>query len=151
MKVFYLAVFLFVLTIISNCRHGHNNETKISSNGSDESHNEGKNCMTCHRLGGDGEGWFVVAGTVYDSLSNSPSANGIVQLFTGPGGTGDIKATVQVDAKGNFYTTQKIDFGFGLFPVVKSQNGSVHYMGTAITSAACNSCHGVSTPRIYVK
>jgi hypothetical protein len=46
-------------------------EDNISEQGDDESHNMGQNCMQCHKLGGEGEGCFVVAGTVYDTLSTN--------------------------------------------------------------------------------
>ncbi|MFZ1678712.1 MAG: hypothetical protein WAT91_15630 [Saprospiraceae bacterium] len=123
-------------------------EAKLSTNGSSESHNMGQNCMNCHQKGGEGEGWFTVAGTIYNQLNNSPSANGLVELYTGPNGTGKVAYTIQVDARGNFYTTENINFGNGLYPA--SVVGQTRrYMPDAVTSGQCNSCHGSSTHLIY--
>ena len=124
------------------------NETKISSHNDDESHNMGQNCMNCHHSGGDGEGWFILAGTAYDSLKTSTYPNVTVKLYTGPNGTGDLKHTIKGDAKGNFYTTETIDFSSGLYPAVTGANGT-KFMSTPTTSGACNSCHGASTDKIW--
>ncbi len=127
-----------------------NNETKISAQGGGSSHNMGQNCMSCHKQGGSGEGWFSAAGTVYDSLLTSAYPNAVVKLYTGPDGTGTLKKTIQADAKGNFFTTEAIDFGTGLYPSVSG--GSItKYMSSAITAGQCNGCHGVSTDKIWIK
>ncbi len=125
-------------------------ETKISSNSSSESHNQGQNCMSCHKSGGEGEGWFNAAGTVYDSTKLAVYPKTTVKLFSGPQGSGDLKYTVQVDGLGNFYTTEKIDYGTGLYPAVEGNN-QTKYMSSSISNGACNSCHGVSTDKIWTK
>lgn len=125
-------------------------ETKISNYNSFESHNTGQNCMGCHKSGGSGEGWFNVASTVYDSLQQTPYANGTVKLFSQANGGGVLKYTIKVDGNGNFYTTQNIDFGTGLFPVVETIN-ETKYMSTAITTGNCTSCHGNITGKIWSK
>lgn len=124
------------------------NETNISSTGENKSHNMGQNCMNCHKSGGEGEGWFNVAGTVYNSGLSSTYPNTIVKLYTGPNATGTLKYTINGDAKGNFFTTETIDFGSGLYPVVQGTSTATH-MGSAITIGQCNSCHGVSTDKIW--
>ena len=126
------------------------NETKISYNRDSESHNEGQNCMGCHRQGGEGEGrgWFIVAGTIYKAASNSTLPNGLVELYTGPGGTGTLAYKIEVDAKGNFYTTEDIHFGNGLYPVAVGSQ-SRKYMSDPVTTGQCNSCHGDSTDKIW--
>ena len=58
--------------------HDGENETVISSFGETESHNEGEDCMLCHRDGGGGEGWFTVAGTVYETDGVTPYTDGAV-------------------------------------------------------------------------
>lgn len=148
-KLRLFAVLIFgIASFLQSCEKG--NETKISSFSSKESHNMGQNCMTCHSSGGEGEGWFNAAGTVYDSLQTSTYANAIIKLYSGPNGSGTVKATIEVDGNGNFYTTDNIDFGSGLYPSVKGNN-ITKYMGSTITMGQCNSCHGQSTNKIWTK
>jgi hypothetical protein len=123
------------------------NETVISYNRNTESHNEGQNCMSCHRQGGEGEGWFNVAGTIYTEAGNTTNPNGLVELYTGPGGTGTLAYRIEVDARGNFYTTEDIQFGSGLYPVAVG-SGAKKYMSDPVTSGQCSSCHGDSTDKI---
>ncbi len=141
-------VLFSILTIVVSCNKEGGNSTKISSIGGTRSHNQGNNCMNCHKSGGEGDGWFNVAGTVYDSLKTSTYPNGTVRLYTGPGGTGTLKYTIYVDAKGNFYTTEAIDFGSGLYPSVQGSTAT-HYMAATIGTGQCNSCHGVSTDKLW--
>lgn len=137
-----------IMIVAAGCEK--ENETKISRHNSNESHNNGQNCMSCHKSGGQGEGHFNVAGSVYDSLQVSHQPNGTVKLYTGPDGTGVLKYTIEVDAKGNFYTTENIDFGSGLYPSVVGTAGIQHFMSTTTTTGACNSCHNVSTDKLWV-
>jgi hypothetical protein len=106
--------------------------------------------MNCHKSGGKGEGWFNVAGTVYDSAGTQTLSNVTVKMYTGPNGTGTLKYTVEGDNLGNFFTTNGIDFGAGLYPAVQG-TATTHYMATAITQGQCNSCHGVSTARLWTR
>ena len=124
------------------------NETVISSNGNSESHNMGENCMSCHQKGGEGEGWFTVAGTIYNELNNATVPNGLVELYTGPNGTGTLAYTLEVDGRGNFYSTEKVNFGGGLYPATVGTQ-SKRYMSDAVTNGQCSSCHGVSTDKIW--
>jgi hypothetical protein len=126
------------------------NETKISKYNSDDSHNAGLNCMTCHTKGGEGEGWFEVAGTVYESNRTTTYPNATVRFYTGPNGTGDLKYTIQVDGLGNFYTTEGISFGGGLYVSVEGDQ-QVKHMPSAVTTGACNSCHGGQTGKIWTE
>ena len=132
-----------------SCENGEN-ETLISSYNSTESHNAGQNCMSCHRSGGSGDGWFTVAGTVYDSAQTSTYPNATVRLYTQANGAGTVKAVVQVDGYGNFYTTEPVDFEGGLYTSAEGSS-DIKYMNSAITTGDCNSCHGVSTDRIWTK
>jgi len=128
----------------------------MSRHGDDESHNQGQNCMQCHRAGGQAvnaietEKMWNIGGTVFSSDGISPNPNGYVYLFTKANGQGELKYTLEVDALGNFYTNQIIDFRPGLFPYVTGGFGGSAHMSTALTTGACNSCHGVSTPRITI-
>jgi len=124
------------------------NETKISSNGSNDSHKNSENCMSCHISGGSGEGWFTAAGSVYKANGTTENANGFIRLFTEPNGGGTEVAKIEVDALGNFFTTKKIDYGSGLYPSFESASGNKKFMGSTTISGSCNSCHGVSAPKI---
>jgi hypothetical protein len=126
------------------------NETNISSYQSNDSHHMGENCMECHKSGGSGAGWFTVAGTIYESNKTDTYPNATVRLYTGPDGTGNLKATIEVDQLGNFYTTENIDFGSGLYTVVEGTMGTKS-MGPSLSNGKCNSCHGVSTDPVWVQ
>jgi len=126
------------------------NESKISLHNSMESHNNGQDCVSCHISGGTGEGWFNVAGSVYDSTKINFLANSTVKLYTKANGGGTLKSTIEVDGKGNFYSTANIDFSNGLYPVVSGATSS-NFMSTAITTGNCNSCHNNTVPKIWSK
>lgn len=142
--VFIIAL---VLMTIQSCNK---NETKISQANGTHSHNMGRNCMGCHYSGGEGDGWFTVAGTAYSAVDSGLFKNPVMQLWTMPNGRGQIVSTVYGDANGNFYTTAATAFGTGLYPSVTGSTGT-RYMGTPITQGACNSCHGVTTTKIITK
>ncbi len=141
---------LFIIFQSCNKEIENNNETKISSQGTDNGHNMGQNCMNCHKPGGAGEGVFTIAGTVYDSLKTNTFPDATVKLYSGPNGTGTLKYTIMANASGNFYTTQNLDFGIGLYPSVQGPKTTM-FMPTAITTGQCNSCHGVSADKIWTK
>lgn len=144
-RISLVAIFSIALiaVIIQSCNK---NETNISSaNG--RSHNAGRNCMDCHRSGGEGSGWFTAAGTAYSAVDSSIFKNAVVQLYTLPTGRGTLIATIYGDASGNFYTTSAINFTNGLYPVIIGANGT-NYMHNLLTVGACNSCHGVTQTKI---
>jgi len=124
-------------------------EDNISGAGDDDSHNKGMNCMQCHTASGDGEGCFNVAGTIYQTDLQNTVNSGKVELFTEPNGQGTLKYTIAIDSKGNFYTTANVDYT-GLYPKVTAPSGNSVSMGSALTSGACNSCHGQSTSKIGI-
>lgn len=144
-----LLVFLTVAFVFQSCED-EENETKISSYNSSESHNAGQNCMSCHTGGGSEEGVFTVAGTVYNNTLTSVFSGATVKLYSGSNGTGELIATIQVDENGNFYTTQAINFGTGLYATVEG-NSATKNMISSLTTGACNSCHGVSVDRIWTE
>jgi len=122
-----------------------------SYNGSSKSHNMGINCMNCHKPGGGEAPAWQVAGTVYDQSLITPYPNATVNLYTGPNGTGTLKYTIKVDARGNFYTSGNIDFTGGLYPAVTGST-TTNFMSSSITTGACNSCHNtVTMDRIWIK
>ena len=145
---FILFVLLFVLGACE--KEEGENEYLVSENFSEESHNTGQDCMSCHVPGGNADGWFTVAGSVYDPQLEEPVANGVIELTTEPQSAGSIIASIEIDAKGNFYTTEPIIIVDGLYATVESQEGNKEYMLTQVTNGSCNSCHGESTDRIWV-
>ena len=150
-SLIYVAFAAVVIFIMQSCgKEDGGNRTNISQTGGTRSHHMGQNCMDCHNPNGEGAGWFNAAGTVYTQDSSSTYTNPVVQLYTAPDSVGNqvLVATINGDAKGNFYTTASINFGTGLYPVVVGATRS-RAMNATITQGACNGCHGVSTGRIY--
>jgi hypothetical protein len=94
------------MLFFQSCEKEHEgcDEDNISITGDDDSHNQGQNCMQCHKNGGEGEGCFVVAGTVYDSLQTSTVQSGLIEFYTEPNGGGQKMKTIEIDSKGNFDT-----------------------------------------------
>jgi mono/diheme cytochrome c family protein len=123
------------------------NRVNISSYNSTKSHNTGRNCMQCHRNGGEGAGWFTFAGTVYKTDQQSTYPNTTVLLSTAAGGGGKEIKRIAVDARGNFYTTETVNWGSGIYVSVQSPN-ETKYMYGSLGSGACNMCHGVNFPKI---
>jgi hypothetical protein len=156
MKTKNVLVLLAFVAVFASCKKEDDNggesntATNISTTNGNESHNMGKNCMQCHNSTGEGKGTFIVAGTLYDDGLVNTYGNGTVKLYSGINATGNLVATVQVDAKGNFFTTSSINFGTGLYPTVVGASGKIEHMGKKITSGACNSCHGVTEDKVWV-
>jgi hypothetical protein len=150
--IFMFMVLMFSVLVSCENEDDENGENKemSSSFNENESHNTGQNCMSCHKSGGQGEGWFTVAGTVYNSAKTAVYPNSTVKLYTGPNGTGTLLKTIEVDGKGNFYTTADVNFGSGLYTTVTGTTGNVSKMGASISTGQCNSCHGSSTGKISV-
>ncbi|MCF8275313.1 MAG: hypothetical protein K9J17_01155 [Flavobacteriales bacterium] len=142
-----IAAGLGMLTLQSCESEGGCGETKISHSGSNDSHNNGANCVTCHKSGGEGEGCFNMCGSVYNGQSTNSLANVTVNLYTQPQGAGELRFTLKGDARGNFYTTEDVAYS-GLYASVTGPSGTPHYMSASLSSASCNSCHGVSTNRL---
>jgi hypothetical protein len=131
---------ILILTGCENGNEGDENETVISGYGDTESHRAGANCLSCHTAGGSGEGRFTIAGTVYQADGTTVYPNTTVKLYTGANASGDLVITVEVDGNGNFYTTEAVDWGAGLYPTVSSDN-ETRSMSSPTGSGACNSCH----------
>jgi hypothetical protein len=107
--------------------------------------------MDCHHSGGSGGVVWAIAGSCYDSLFTNPYPNATIKFFTEANGSGIEVASVEVDGKGNFYTTENIRFGLGLYPVVIGTSGKKLSMQGVVTSGACGSCHNHTTCKIAVK
>lgn len=122
----------------------------VSFYGGTISHYQGENCPICHQEGGEGKGWFNISGTVYDTTLSHGYANATVNIFDGINGTGNLIYSIECDSFGNFYSTNKIEFGSGLYAVVDGEKISAK-MGSLVTKGSCNNCHGVTTNRIWTK
>lgn len=144
-------LFALGLLIVSGCdsEGSEHDEVLVSRFGESKSHNAGANCMSCHRSGGSGEGVFTIAGTVYsaDGVTIRPGA--VVTFYSEPSGSGDLVASFEVDAKGNFFSTQTVSFQPAPYAVV-SEEASSRSMSTPLTNGACSSCHGDSVPVITI-
>lgn len=138
-----ILIAIAVIVIAFQSCEGDDNETKISSYNSDDSHKNGQDCMECHVSGGSGEGWFTIAGSVAVSISSISPRQINIKLYTEPNGSGDLIAKIEVDEKGNFYTTKKYDFGGGLYALIEG-NSSTQYMIAPINHGRCNTCHGIT-------
>jgi mono/diheme cytochrome c family protein len=113
------------------------------SSASGTSHNTGKNCMGCHQ--------FTAAGSVYNKALSSAFPGAVVTLTTQANGAGTVLGTFTVNKSGSFYTSSAINFGTGVYPSVTGSSGNVKHMGSAITTGACNSCHGSSTSKVWAE
>jgi hypothetical protein len=105
--------------------------------------------MSCHRSGGEGEGWFTLAGSVYDTTQLNPYPNASIKLYTASNGSGTAVKLIEVDGLGNFYTTEAITFENGLYTSVINTEGVETFMSMVLPNGECNSCHGSSAVRIY--
>ena len=142
-QIVYMLLF-FTATLVSSCDKAFvpENETTISNSTKDESHHFGKNCMDCHHSAGPGEGWFTLAGSVSGS-SNVTS----IELFYDTIASANHK--VEVDKKGNFYTTNEIDYSTPYFVGIRSNN-IIKYMKSKISVGQCSLCHGATTSTLNV-
>lgn len=118
-------------------------DSLVSAHNLELSHFNGRDCMQCHFDGGDGPGVFTIAGSIYNSDRETPNPNGTVRIYSAPQGGGEVLATVEVDALGNFYTTDRITLGRGGYPSIENSDGRIKYMGSRTSHAQCNGCHGV--------
>lgn len=120
--------------------------TSISRLGGTKSHNNGQNCMNCHYQGGGGPGWFTLAGSVFGNFEGATIE--LYSDFT----TTELVKVIQVDALGNAYTTEPINYtADGLVVGVRDANGDINFMGDKLFHGQCNLCHGtVIEPRIEI-
>ena len=120
-----------LLVALAACGGGSDTPTTPSSPGT-SSHNAGRDCLQCHN--------FSVAGTVYRA-DGSAHPGAVVRLTTGAQGAGDVVASLTTDGAGNFYTSQAVSWGDGLYTDVSGAGGTRVPMQASISGGACNSCH----------
>ena len=147
--IILIFTFISIAYIITSCQHTFDcgNETRVST-ASGRSHNAGKDCLSCHTPGGQGDGCFSIGGTVYDQTGNiAPTAT--IRFYSAANGGGTLKATVPVNTSGSFYSSASMA---GYYPVVVSKTGTKTYMSTpiAIGGGGCALCHGNTTNKIVV-
>ena len=105
--------------------------------------------MDCH-TSGPGVGVFITAGT------SVGAAGGYVEYYADMART-DLRAKLEVDAYGNFYTVTAIDiltpdmsgFSLGAYVSIVMPGGAIRNMPGIVshTTAGCNECHSVSGSR----
>ena len=149
-KIFLVLVAMGIVFFAFGCKHGQCKSGPTSSAGTDDSHNQGRNCQSCHTADGEGPNCWTVAGTIYDASGSNTVSNARVILFEGPLGQ-NLRYSWNNDDLGNVYTSDDVAFGNGLFPAVISAAGDTSFMTEPIRMGACNSCHGQSTAKIMVQ
>jgi hypothetical protein len=135
-KLSVFTIIMFGAFFIVSCTKiaPYENETNNSTFTEDESHYEGVNCMGCHYSAGDADGWFTLAGTVYGNTENA-----IVELYNDT--LLPAVKTIEVDTRGNFYTTDQIDFTGGYFVSTRNSEGTADFMKAPIQTGQCSLCH----------
>ncbi len=147
-KIRILTLFVSFVGILLSCELA--NEQSESYFNATDSHMAGRNCMECHVSGESGQGWFSVAGTVYDSGRQNPYVNPVISLTTQPNGGGQEVLRLEGDARGNFYTTRLVDMRGGLYVSIIDYTGNAKHMKKPINDGACNRCHGENGRRLWL-
>jgi hypothetical protein len=143
MKKLFAMLVLGMAIVFFACEEEDDDDLDGQSSAMGTSHNTGKDCMACHKL--------TAAGSVYNKTLTSAFPGAIVKLTSQPNGAGTVLGTFTANKSGSFYTSSSINYGSGIYVNVTGSSGTVKYMATAITSGACNSCHGSSTPKIWTE
>jgi len=143
MKKLLAILFLGMAIGFFACEEEDNDELDGQSSVMGTSHNTGKNCMGCHQL--------TAAGSVYNKTLTSAFQGATIKLTTQPNGAGTSIGTFTTNKSGSFYTSSSINFGTGVYVSVAGSSGTIKHMASAITSGACNSCHGSSTSKIWIE
>jgi hypothetical protein len=141
----YLAIISVFALFLTSCGHEEEDspDVAISSNGSKSSHNTGQNCLNCHQSGN--EYIFSTAGTVYQQQNlTAPLANVKIVFHDGPNASGNLIYSIEVDALGNFYTTDAIAWENGLYVSVEVPGQAItSSMSFTVNEGACGRCHAI--------
>lgn len=73
-----------------------------------------------------------------------------IRLTAEASGGGSVVASLTADGSGNFYTSNTVNLGPGVYATATGTSGIATAMSAAVTSRACNSCHTTGR-RIYVQ
>ncbi len=147
----YVCFFLAIGFAIVSCDEEESNKNQISKNFGDKSHHFDQNCMNCHIAGGEGESSFSIAGSIFKDDLSSKAPNGVMKFFSKPNGEGNLVATLEVDDKANFYTTENIDLSKDVYAAAIGKSGKMKFMSTPLTSGSCTSCHGNTTKKLWIE
>jgi len=106
------------------------------------SHNNGRNCMSCHQASGPGKGQFTAAGTVYKVDGSVADPGSIVGIYADPTRQVVI-AELEVDQLGNVYTTEDLGLSESKrFVSVWSADRQLRAdMRSPKFNLSCNFCH----------
>ena len=93
----------------------------------------GADCLSCHTGGEPGR--FTVGGTVFTDLDGTEQASGVTVTIRD---ANDDVVSLESNRVGNFYSSASF-----AFPITASvgANGATLEMASAVSTAACNSCH----------
>jgi hypothetical protein len=125
-------------------------ENEGGENEGGANHNNGNDCLVCHKAGGGGDGTFSAGGTVYKAGTTIGATGVTIKLYASADGSGSPVATMTSEVGGNFYSKSSINFGTGLYVKITSSTGTSS-MVSPVTNGACNSCHGTSQEKITVQ
>lgn len=116
-----------------------------------KSHNAGKDCLSCHKKGGQGASYavFTVGGTAYKS-TGKVQAGAMIKLYTH--NSNSVAICIKTNSLGNFYTTQTVAglASPGVDAEAEGPTGGLNTMTSVLKSGACNACHGVTAAKILV-
>jgi len=137
-----------------SCKRNENNcgTTVVSVPFLSRSHNAGLDCAKCHVQGSTGKGCFTISGTVYQLNGIETNPNAVLNLRTQPNGGGDIRHIISTDGKGNFFTTNTINWADSLYVELFNPNGGTLYKSMPINSfeGSCNTCHNTAETRLML-
>lgn len=145
-----ILILLLAGTFLFSCSHYDEiQKNTIESNANeDESHNSGKDCMSCHNQAGSeaaNEGFWNIAGTVFKDIDSDKTTGGVtVELWSEPNGKGFKIYSLVSDKKGNFYTNKIVNFNNGCYPIIKYGNKTKAMISSFRGGMSCSNsnCHG---------
>lgn len=143
MRNVFSVLLIGLITLLFACEEKEGEDVEGQSDISGTSHNTGKNCFSCHQ--------FTAAGSVYNKALSSGFPGAVVKFTTQANGAGTVLGTFTVNKSGSFYASSTINYGTGIYVSVTGSSGSTKYMSSAITTGACNSCHGSSTSKVWTE
>jgi len=152
-RFFTFFFFVFGIMLFVSCSDNYStspDNLMISFNDEEKSHRHGENCMDCHSTGQSEKHEFNIAGSVFTDNGESPVVNGLVKFYEEPKGEGRLVYAVEIDAKGNFFSTEGIEVEEGVYPAIESTTGNMYFMLTEVETGACSNCHSQSGIKLVI-